>query len=242
MTTLEVAVKTRRGAFALEVQLTAGEMPVAVVGPNGAGKTTLLLSLLGVLPVERGKVTLDGRVLFAGDSGLDLPPEERRIAYVPQDYALFPHLTASENVEFALRCLRPAPPSPERRQRARALLERLGALSYADRRPGALSGGERQRVALARALASEPRALLFDEPFAALDAEARDEVRLHLRARLTELGLPTVVVTHTRSDVEALQARVVVIEGGRVVQQGSLRDLEQHPATAYVARFAGQSR
>jgi len=245
MTGLEVTVRRRAGTFELDVQVAAGEAPVAIVGPNGAGKTTLLLSILGVVPIDGGRVALDDDVLFDDQTRVDVAVEDRRIAYVPQDYALFPHLTAGENVEFALACLRPAPRSRDRRLRARALLERLGALEYAERRPRELSGGERQRVALARALATLPRALLFDEPFAALDAGAREEVRLFLRTWLAELRLPALIVTHDHRDVEALVARVAVIEAGRVVQRGTLAELEARPATGYVARFvtaAGQSR
>jgi molybdate transport system ATP-binding protein len=245
MTGLAATVRRRAGSFELDVQIAVAEAPLAIVGPNGAGKTTLLLSILGVVPVDGGRVTLDGDVLFDDQAGVDVAVEERRIAYVPQDFALFPQLTAGENVEFALACRRPAAHTRDRRDRARALLERLGALEYADRRPRALSGGERQRVALARALATEPRALLFDEPFAALDAGAREEVRLSLRAWLAELGLPAMIVTHDRRDVEALGASVAVIEAGRVVQRGELAELDAWPATDYVARFvttAGQSR
>jgi molybdate transport system ATP-binding protein len=245
MTALDVTVRRRAGSFELDVQVAAAEAPLAIVGPNGAGKTTLLLSILGVVPVDGGRVALGGDVLFDDQAGVDVAVEDRRIAYVPQDYALFPHLTAGENVEFALACRRPAPRTRDRRGRARALLERLGALEYADRRPRELSGGERQRVALARALATDPRALLFDEPFAALDAGAREEVRLSLRAWLADLRLPAMIVTHDRRDVEALGASVAVIEAGRVVQRGELAELEARPATEYVARFvtaAGQSR
>jgi molybdate transport system ATP-binding protein len=245
MTRLEATVRRRAGSFELDVQVTVAEAPLAIVGPNGAGKTTLLLSILGVVPIDGGRVALDGDVLFDGRTGIDVAVEDRRVAYVPQDYALFPHLTASENVEFALACRRPAPRTRDRRGRARALLDRMGALDYADRRPRELSGGERQRVALARALATDPRALLFDEPFAALDAGAREEVRLSLRAWLADLRLPAMIVTHDRRDVEALRASVAVIEAGRVVQRGELAELEAQPATEYVARFvtaAGQSR
>jgi molybdate transport system ATP-binding protein len=233
---LAARVRRRAGAFTLDVSLELGAETLAVVGPNGAGKSTLLLSILGELPVDDGAVTLDDRRLF--DGAVDVPTEERRIAYVPQDYALFPHLTALENVAFALACRRDVARA-DRRARAGAWLERLGAAAYADRWPATLSGGERQRVALARALATEPRALLFDEPFAALDVEARDEVRVYLRARLAELRLPALVVTHDRADVEALGAAVVVLEGGRVVQRGTLAELRARPASPYVARFAG---
>jgi molybdate transport system ATP-binding protein len=233
---LSIALRGRTGSFVLDVALEVAAGPLAVVGPNGAGKSTLLLSILGELPVEAGTVTLDGRRLFDATSRIDVSPEERHIAYVPQDYALFPHLTAAENVEFALGCRAPLP-RRQRRDQARALLDRLGGLLYADRRPATLSGGERQRVALARALATAPRALLFDEPFAALDVEARGEVRASLRARLAELALPALIVTHDRADVEALGAAVVVLEAGRVVQRGTLAELAAHPATPYIARF-----
>ena len=161
------------------------------------------------------------------------------MAYVPQDYALFPHLTARQNVEFALGCLPTPPAAAQRRDQARALLDRVGALAIADRTPAALSGGERQRVALARALATSPRALLFDEPFAALDAAARDEVRQFLAARLHELGLPALLVSHDPADVAAVDAEVLALEAGQVVQQGSLQQLRAQPATAFVARFCG---
>jgi molybdate transport system ATP-binding protein len=238
---LEVRVRKRLGALDLEVDLEMGEGTVAVVGPNGAGKTTLLLALLGVVRPDSGRVALDGQLLFEHASGTDVPTEDRRMAYVPQDYALFPHLTAGENVEFALACRRPPPPARDRRERARALLDRLGAVGYLDRRPAQLSGGERQRVALARALAIEPRALLFDEPFASLDAGARGEVRSYLREQLAALALPSIVVTHDPADVEALGASVVVLEAGRVLQRGALADLRAHPASEYVSRFAGSA-
>jgi molybdate transport system ATP-binding protein len=193
--------------------------------------------MLGIVRPDAGQVRLGGEALFDAGAGIDVPTEDRGIAYVPQDYALFPHLTACGNVEFALMAVRAA----HRRERAWALLDRLGVAACADRRPAALSAGERQRVALARALAASPGRLLFDEPFAALDAGARGEVRRFLRERLGELGLPAVLVTHDRADVEALGVPVVVLEQGRVVQRGTLAELEAHPATEYVARFCGRA-
>ncbi len=242
MTGLQATLRKRLPGLELDLELAVAGRPagpLALVGPNGAGKTTTLLALLGLVRPDAGHIALGGEVLFDGERGLDLPAEERGIAYLPQDYALFPHLTAAGNVAFALACLRPAPPARQRQERARALLDRVGALACADRHPHALSGGERQRVALARALARTPRALLFDEPFAALDAGARGEVRAFLRARLRELGLPALVVTHDRADVAGLDASVLVIEQGRVVQRGTLAELEARPASAYVARFCG---
>ena len=243
MSQLVAAVTTRRGGFELAAEIDlGGDRVLAVVGPNGAGKTTLLLSLLGIVQPARGRVALDDHLLFDQALGVSLAVEERRIGYVPQDYALFPHLTACENVEFALGCRGPRPPRHERRAQAEALLARVGAAEFAQRKPRSLSGGERQRVALARALATSPRALLFDEPFAALDATARDDVRVYLRERLAELALPALVVTHDRADVEALGADVVVVEAGRIVQRGSLAELAARPATDYVARFCAPPR
>jgi molybdate transport system ATP-binding protein len=247
MTGLSAELTTNVGAFQLRCELAvAGGQILAVVGPNGAGKTTLLLSLLGIVAPTRGRITVGDDLVFQRDEGartatVDRATEDRRIGYVPQDYGLFPHLSARDNVDFALACLAPKPARPERRQRAQALLERLGATGFSDRRPAALSAGERQRVALARALATEPKVLLFDEPFAALDVTARADVRRTLRAHLGELGLPALVVTHDRADVEALGADTLVLEAGRVVQRGPLSALQAHPATPYVARFCGQN-
>jgi ABC-type sulfate/molybdate transport systems ATPase subunit len=242
MSRLTASLRKRLGAFELDVALDVHARTLAIVGPNGAGKTTALLALLGIVRPDAGRVVLGDRPLFDGDGGLDVPTEARGIAYVPQEYALFPHLTAAGNVEFALGCLRPAPAPARRRDEARALLDRLGVGGCADRLPAALSGGERQRVALARALARAPRALLFDEPFAALDSARRGEVRAYLRARLAELALPAIVVTHDRADVAALDAEVLVLEGGRAVQHGTLAALEAAPASEYVARFCGRNQ
>jgi molybdate transport system ATP-binding protein len=237
-TALAADITTRQGVFELRLDLSvAGGQIVAVVGPNGAGKTTALLSLLGIVTPGRGRISVGGDLLFDSDGGVDVATEDRRIGYVPQDYALFPHLTARQNVAFALACRGPALPRPERHRRAQALLDQLGMNDFGDRRPAALSGGERQRVALARALATAPQALLFDEPFAALDVTARAEVRRALRAQLALLALPALVVTHDRADVEALGADVIVLEAGRIVQRGSLAQLAAAPATPYVAGF-----
>jgi molybdate transport system ATP-binding protein len=158
---------------------------------------------------------------------------------VPQDYALFPHLSVAQNVEFALGSWQRQLPRAARRERAHALLADLHLQAFADRRPDTLSGGEKQRVALARVLAVEPRALLLDEPLAALDIGARREVRAFLATYLAKLDLPTLVVTHDPADARALGQRIAVLEAGRIVQVGSWDELATQPASAFVRELIG---
>jgi len=231
-----VDVQLRLGSLVLEVELAGADEPVSLIGPNGSGKTTLLRTIAGAHRPEAGRIRIDGRDVFDADAGLDLPPESRRVGYVPQGYGLFPHLSVLENVAFAWRA-HGGPGRHERRARALSSLERVGCAALANRRPAGLSGGEQQRVALARALAVEPSILLLDEPLAALDARARRAVRSYLSEHLAEQSRPTLVVSHDARDVRALGGPVCVIEAGRVVQRGSAAELAARPATEFVAAF-----
>jgi molybdate transport system ATP-binding protein len=197
-------------AYDADVELTVGEgETLAVVGPSGAGKTTLLRVVAGLLRPDRGLVEVDGETWLDTVRSVDLPPERRRVGYLFQEYALFPHLDVATNVRFG------AP----RGTAIDALLDRfrIGELGRAHVRE--LSGGERQRVALARALARQPATLLLDEPLSALDAHTRSTVRAELHGLLRDLGLPTVLVTHDFDDAAALADRVGVIVDGRVVRE-----------------------
>jgi ABC-type sulfate/molybdate transport systems ATPase subunit len=227
MDTLSVDLSVPLRAFDVELSLELGRETVALVGPSGAGKTTVLRAIAGLTQPARGRIALGEDVLFDAASGRNLPPEERRVGLVFQDYALFPHLTVERNVGFS----RGSDPREE--------LERLGIAHLARARPAQLSGGERQRVALARALARKPRALLLDEPLAALDPHTRGAVRGELRALLAELGLPTLIVTHDFEDAAVLAARVGVLHEGRLEQLGTPTELLAAPASAFVASFAG---
>jgi len=234
MSTLDVALQGRIGAMEIDVAFRAGGTPLVLAGPNGAGKTSLLLLILGALPPVEGRLALDGQTLYARDPAIDVPLEQRGIGFVPQRYALFPHLDVLHNVAYGI-----AAPRADRLRRAREALADLEAGDLAGRRPDQLSGGEAQRVALARALAARPRALLLDEPLAALDASIRRDTRRFLAARLRAWSLPTVVVTHDRADAEALDADVLVLEAGAVVQRGRMLELVASPRTAFVRELAG---
>jgi molybdate transport system ATP-binding protein len=218
-----------------EVTVEPGEL-VAVLGPNAAGKTTLLRALAGLVPIDRGAITVDGTPLDRPPM-VFVPAERRPIGVVFQDYLLFDHLSALENVAFGLRAT--GTPKHAARAAAASWLERVGLDGVATSRPAALSGGQQQRVALARALARDPRVLLLDEPLAALDVSARGDVRRDLRRHLESFAGMRLMVTHDPIDAYALADRVVVLEGGQITQHGSLADGTARPRTDYVAELVG---
>ncbi len=235
---LDADVRVEYPGFDLDVELAigAGEV-VAVLGPNGAGKSTLLAALAGLVPLVRGRVELAGRVLEDTAAGLVVPPEQRPIGVVFQDYLLFPHLNALDNVAFGLRCRGRSRAAA--RAQSRAWLARVGLVEHAAARPAQLSGGQAQRVALARALAVEPLLLLLDEPLAALDVRTRAETRRALRERLAEFAGVKLVVTHDPLEALALAERLIVIEQGRIVQSGTPAEVTARPRSAWVADLVG---
>ncbi|KSW11532.1 hypothetical protein CF15_01450 [Pyrodictium occultum] len=211
---------------------------LVVLGPNGAGKTTLLETVAGLVKPSRGRIVVSGETVYSSaPPRVNTPPERRGVAYVPQDYGLFPHMTVYENIAFGLRARRC--PGEDVDRRVRGVAGVLGIEHLLDRRPAELSGGERQRVALARALAVEPRLLLLDEPFSALDAPSRERLRSELRSLLRRLNVPAVIVTHSFSDAWALGDRIAVLDSGRVVAEASPGDLALRPLRHGVAEFLG---
>jgi molybdate transport system ATP-binding protein len=237
---LKAKIELTLGQLDLEVEIgvATGEL-VVLLGPNGAGKTTLLRALAGLVPLGGGRVELDGTVLEDVQTGERVPTEQRPIGFVFQDYLLFPHLSAMENVAFGLRAR--GIPRARARDRATAWLERVGLGEYARARPGSLSGGQAQRVALARAMVNDPRLLLLDEPLAALDAATRSEVRRDLRRHLASFDGTRLLVTHDPLEAMTMADRLVVLEKGRVTQTGTPAEVSGQPRSRYIAELVGMN-
>jgi molybdate transport system ATP-binding protein len=233
---LTVQARTRRGDLDLNVDLVVerGEC-LALAGPSGAGKTSILRVAAGLLRPAEGRVEANGSTWLSTDRDIEVPAERRRCGYVFQDYALFPHLNAWQNVAYPLRGMSRG----ERRERALDLLERFGLGNRAEARPRTLSGGERQRVAVARALARRPEVLLLDEPLSALDSRTRAAATRELGALLRESEAPALLVTHDFAEAAQLGDRVGIIDRGRVIQEGSASQLAAAPRSAFVADFTG---
>jgi molybdate transport system ATP-binding protein len=233
---LRIETRTRRGDLELDVELAveSGEC-LALAGPSGAGKTSILRVAAGLLRPAHGRVDANGATWLDTGRDIDVPAERRRCGYVFQDYALFPHLSAWQNVAYPLRGMSRG----ERRARAHELLERFGLAARADARPRTLSGGERQRVAVARALARRPDVLLLDEPLSALDSRTRADAARELGLLLRESEAPALLVTHDFAEAAQLGDRVGVIDRGRVIQEGTASQLAAAPRSAFVADFTG---
>ncbi|WP_030512891.1 ABC transporter ATP-binding protein [Nocardia sp. NRRL WC-3656] len=235
--TLRAELEVRRERFRLGLALTVepGEV-VALLGPNGAGKTTALRALAGLEPLTGGRLSVADRV-WDEPPGVFVPAEQRQVGVVFQDYLLFQHLSALENVAFGLRArgMRRA----QARARAAEQLARVGLAEHAHATPRTLSGGQAQRVALARALATDPQLLLLDEPLAALDAGTRVQVRADLARHLRDYRGHTVVVTHDPLDAMVLADRLVILEQGAIVQQGAPAEIARRPRSDYVADLMG---
>ncbi len=216
----------------VDLDIASGEF-FTMLGPSGSGKTTTLRLIAGFERPDGGVVQLQGRDVS------DLPPYERDVNTVFQDYALFPHMTVQQNVEYGL--LVKKTPKAERRQRAQEALRMVRLDGYGDRKPGQLSGGQRQRVALARAIVNRPQALLLDEPLGALDLKLRQELQIELKQIQQELGLTFIYVTHDQEEALTMSDRIAVFNEGKIEQIGTPAEMYEHPQTEFVAGFIGTS-
>jgi molybdate transport system ATP-binding protein len=235
---LLVEAAVRRGGFLLEVSLTAAPSQVlGLLGPNGAGKSTLLSAVAGLTPVSAGRITLAGQVMDDADTGAFVEASGRPVGFVFQNYRLFPYLTVAENVAFSPRARGMGRQAV--RSAASYWLDRLRLTDLAGRKPDQLSGGQAQRVALARALAGQPALLLLDEPLSALDAGTRLDVQAELKRHLADFAGPCLLVTHDPLEALVLADQLIVLEGGRIVQEGTPGHIARQPATDYVAKLVG---
>jgi molybdate transport system ATP-binding protein len=235
---LHAEIAVRRGAFRMDLALAVepGEI-VVLVGPSGSGKSTAVSVIAGLLPLDRGRIRFGEEIWCDSETKTHWAPHRRRVGFMHQDFALFPHLDVRSNVMYGPRA-RGANRAGAASQ-ADAWLERLGLSAFAIRAPSALSGGQRQRVALARALASGARVLLLDEPFGSLDVETRATIRAELHTFLSRFRLPTLFVTHDASDALVLADRIAVLEDGALTQVGSREDLLSRPASRFIAELLG---
>lgn len=231
---LTARIEKRLGSFRLEVEVSAGDS-LALLGASGCGKSLTLKCVAGVERPDRGRIELDGRVLFDSEAGIDLPPQKRRVGLLFQQYALFPHMTVEENLAVCLRGLEPG----RRRQRLGELLARLRLEEQRKLYPRQLSGGQQQRTALARILASEPQAILLDEPLSALDSFLRWQLEGELREALEQFPGPVVWVTHDLGEARRNCRQVCVLDGGRSAPVTDLETLMRNPGTAAAARLSG---
>lgn len=220
-------------AHALNTKSGAGV--TVLFGPSGSGKTTILRCLAGLDKPAEGTIEFEGDTWFDSARKTFVPPQRRSIGFVPQDYALFPHLTVAANIGYGLR----GTPTAERRARVDEIMNWLGLAGLENRPPAKLSGGQQQRVALARAVARKPRLLLLDEPLSALDAPTRERLRNDLRNWLGQLGLPAILVTHDRNEALALGDQFIVVHAGRIEQTGSAEEVFNRPTNLDVARVVG---
>ncbi len=237
--TSELVVRlAQRAPMPLDVALSCapGEL-VALVGPSGSGKTSVLRAIAGLLMPAEGRVTVGGETWLDTAKGVRLPPQRRSVGLVFQDYALFPHLDALDTVAIAMH----DGSTEDKRTRARRLLERVNLEGFEGRRPDVLSGGQRQRVALARALARDPRVLLMDEPFSAVDQVTRDRLKRELAGMRRSLNIPIVLVTHDIEEAVTLADRIAVLHRGRLMMTGTPEDVRLRPATATIAKLMGQT-
>jgi molybdenum ABC transporter ATP-binding protein len=232
---LDLAVRCRLGEFLLDAELACERGPLVIIGPSGAGKSATLRAIAGVMRPDAGRIVVNGRVLFDVERGVDVAAQLRRVGYVPQEYALFPHLSAEANVGFGLRGVR----GEEKRSRVREMIALTGLEEQRALKPRQLSGGQRQRVALARALAVRPDVLLLDEPFAALDVPTRASLLEDVRSLIAKTGVASIFVTHDRNEALRLADTVAVMMDGRIRQVGTPGEVFGSPADEEVAAFVG---
>ncbi|WP_017317489.1 molybdate ABC transporter permease subunit [Mastigocladopsis repens] len=233
---LWVDIEKQLPGFSLQVSFSADKQPLGLLGGSGAGKSMILRCIAGIETPTRGRIVLNGRVLFDSQQGINLPPRDRRIGFLVQNYALFPHMTVGQNIAFGLS---KGLSATAIRQQVETQLIAVQLEGYSERYPHQLSGGQQQRVALARALASQPEALLLDEPFSALDTHLRSQLEQQMVGTLANYEGVTLFVTHNMEEAYRVCPNLLVLEKGKVIHSGTKYDIFEHPATVSVAQLTG---
>lgn len=221
----------------LSIEIPSGSF-TTLLGPSGCGKTTLLRMIAGLETPDSGEIYLGEKCVYSSEKGISLPPEERGIGFVFQDFALWPHMKVKDNVAFGLRAQRRTEKLGER---VKAALHAVQLDEYAERYPSELSGGQQQRVSFARAIVTEPECILFDEPLSALDALLREEMRSELKALVTSRGITSVFVTHDQTEAMSMSDLIAVLSAGKIEQYDTPETIYAHPATPFSAKFIGTS-
>ncbi|HEX9016509.1 MAG TPA: ABC transporter ATP-binding protein [Chloroflexota bacterium] len=230
---LDATIRKSLAGFNLDVSLSVGDGMVAIFGPSGSGKSLTLQCIAGLLRPDAGRIAINGRTVFDSECGVNVRPQDRRIGYVFQDYALLPHLTVAENIVYGLNRV----PRAERRHRLDKMLALMRLQGLEDRRPDHLSGGQQQRVALARALVTDPEILLLDEPFSALDSPIRGRLHAEVLSILSGLPITALLVTHDLAEAFTLSKTMAVYDAGGVLQIGPREEVLRRPSSRTVARF-----
>ena len=233
---LSVDIEKKLGAFHLRSQFEAPDETMALLGASGCGKSMTLKCIAGIVTPDRGRIVLGGRVLFDSEKKINLPPQQRRVGYLFQQYALFPNMSVEQNILCGIR-------SGDKAEKRRVLVEKIRMFrleGLEKKHPAQLSSGQQQRVALARILCSEPEAILLDEPFSALDAKIRQQMREELKKIQSDLGITVVFVTHDQEEAMSLSHRIVVMNKGKFEQIGTPTEIYDKPATRHVASFIGE--
>lgn len=223
------------GGGGVDINFNLNGMHTVLFGPSGAGKTTILRCISGLMKPDGGSIRFGDETWFDSESGLFVPPQKRRVGYLFQNYALFDHMNVRDNIGYALDRV----PPKERNEKTDRMLELFNLAGMSDRMPQNLSGGEKQRVALARTLCADPELLLLDEPLSALDTPSRKSLRKELRKVIKSLGVPVLVVTHDRTEALTLGEEIVIMDGGKVLQQGSIDSVFSRPADRRTADIVG---
>ncbi len=228
---MQARIATTLESFTLDVDLNLERELVVIFGPSGAGKSMLLRTVAGLLSPESGRIVIGDHVIFDSEQGVDIPPQARQIGYMPQQYALFPHMSVAENIAYGLFKW----DQSDREERMQELIDLMRLSPIVHRRPGEISGGEQQRTALARALAPNPNILLMDEPFAALDEVLREHLRQELLQIQRRYGIPILLVTHNLIEAYTLADRVIIFQAGRIAQEGTRDEIFRQPKTPQIA-------